>query len=86
MNPTNRTTLSNFLNTHKGGYNAYLNKLRVEEAGNDLKTNKELRIKTPDQLAVRYGFVSGKAFSSQFKTEMNISLSDFIMQLEENEK
>lgn len=83
---TNRTTLSNFLNTHKGGYNAYLNKLRVEEAGNDLKTNKELRIKTPDQLAVRYGFVSGKAFSSQFKTEMNISLSDFIMQLEENEK
>lgn len=75
---TNRTTLSNFLNTHKGGYNNYFSKLRVTEVINDLKENKELRKKTLQELSVCYGFPNAKAFSSQFKTEMGISPIEFI--------
>ena len=75
---TNRTTLSNFLNTHKGGYNNYFSKLRVTEVINDLKENKELRKKTLQELSVCYGFPNAKAFSSQFKAEMGISPIEFI--------
>lgn len=75
---TNRTTLSNFLNTHKGGYNAYLSKLRVAEVMKDLKNDKTLCGKTLQELANSYGFSNAKAFSSQFKTETGNSPLAFI--------
>lgn len=78
---TNRTTLSNFLNTHKGGYNNYLSKLRVAAVVADLKTSKSLRKKTLQEISFIYGFPNAKAFSSQFKTEMNNSPLDYIKQL-----
>lgn len=79
---TNRTTLSNFLNTHKGGYSNYFSKLRVSAVVNDLKSNKELRNKTLQELAFCYGFPNAKAFSSQFKTDVGVSPLDFIKQLD----
>lgn len=78
---TNRTTLSNFLNTHKGGYNAYLSKLRVTEVMKDLKSDKTLCSKTLQELANSYGFSNAKAFSSQFKTETGNSPLAFIKSL-----
>lgn len=78
---TNRTTLSNFLNTHKGGYSNYFSKLRVSEVIHDLKENHELRKKTLQELSVCYGFPNAKAFSSQFKSDVGISPLDFIKQL-----
>lgn len=79
---TNRTTLSNFLNTHKGGYSSYFSKLRVSEVINDLKENHDLRKKTLQELSVCYGFPNAKAFSSQFKSEVGISPLDFIKELD----
>lgn len=78
---TNRTTLSNFLNTHKGGYSSYFSKLRVSEVINDLKENHDLRKKTLQELSVCYGFPNAKAFSSQFKSELGISPLDFIKEI-----
>lgn len=78
---TNRTTLSNFLNTHKGGYNNYLSKLRVAAVVADLKTSKNLRKKTLQEISIIYGFPNAKAFSGQFKSEMNKSPLDYIKQL-----
>lgn len=43
---TNRTTLSNFLNSHKGGYNSYLSKLRMKAVVADLKTNERQKKNT----------------------------------------
>ena len=80
---TNRTTLSNFLNTYKGGYNNYLSKLRIAAVVADLETNKNLRKKTLHEISVIYGFPNAKAFSSQFKTEMKKSPLDYIKQLEQ---
>lgn len=80
---TNRTTLSNFLNTHKGGYNNYFSKLRVTEVIHDLKENKELRKKTLQELCLCYGFPNAKAFSSQFKLDVGVSPLDFIRELDE---
>lgn len=79
---TNRTTLSNFLNTHKGGYSNYFSKLRVSEVIHDLKENQALRKKTLQELSVSYGFPNTKAFSSQFKSNVGISPLDFIKELD----
>lgn len=75
---TNRTTLSNFLNTHKGGYVNYFSKLRVHEVVHDLKKNKNLHKSTLQELAASYGFSNTKAFSSQFKAEIGVSPIVFI--------
>ena len=83
---TNRTTLSNFLNSHKGGYNSYLSKLHIKEVVTDLKTNENLRRKTLQEISSIYGFSNAKAFSNQFKAEINKSPLAYIKQLEqENE-
>lgn len=79
---TNRTTLSNFLNTHKGGYSNYFSKLRVSEVIHDLKENQALRKKTLQELSVSYGFPNAKAFSSQFKSNVGISPLDYIKELD----
>lgn len=83
---TNRTTLSNFLNTYKGGYNNYLSKLRITAVVADLQNGKMLRKKTLQEISTIYGFPNAKTFSSQFKAEMNKSPLDYIKQLEYENK
>lgn len=83
---TNRTTLSNFLNTYKGGYNNYLSKLRITALVADLQTSKMLRKKTLQEISTIYGFPNAKTFSSQFKAEMNKSPLDYVKQLEQENK
>ncbi len=83
---TNRTTLSNFLNNHRGGYNHYLSKLRLSAVVADLEASKSLRKNTLQEISVLYGFPNAKAFSSQFKAEMNKSPLDYIKQLEKDKK
>ena len=79
---TNRTTLSNFLNSHKGGFTSYLAKLRINRILIDLTQQQELRRCGMQELSEMYGFASVRSFNSQFKTETGLTPSYFIKQLE----
>src|SRR5690606_5288145 len=63
---TNRTTLSNFLNSHKGGFTSYLAKLRINRILIDLTQQQELRRYGMQELSEMYGFASVRSFNSQF--------------------
>src|SRR5690606_38667314 len=81
---TNRTTLSNFLNTYKGGFANYLTKLRINQVMIDLTQQEELRKQSVQELAETYGFSSIRSFNLQFKTETGLPPSYFMKQLELN--
>lgn len=78
---TSRSTLSPFLNEHKGGFNTYVNRLRIQQLITDLTEDKILREKTVKQLAAMYGDLHPKTFSILFKAEAGVSPSVFIEQL-----
>jgi len=83
---TNRNTLSQIINTHKGcNFATYLIRLKVAEISNDLIKNAELRKINFQLLADQYGFTNAKTFSMQFKNEMKISPSEFIKNLDSKE-
>lgn len=79
---TNRSTLSVVINTHKGSFNTYLNKLRIEQLMIDLKNQKELRRLSLTQLANQYGFANAKSLAIQFKAQTYLPPMYFIQQLE----
>lgn len=79
---TNRSTLSALINTHKGSFNTYLNKLRIEQLMIDLKNQKELRRLSLTQLANQYGFANAKSLAIQFKAQTDLPPMYFIQQLE----
>lgn len=81
---TNRTTLSNFLNMHKGGFANYLTKLRINQVMIDLTQQEELRKYSVQELSEMYGFSSVRSFNLQFKTETGLPPSYFMKQLELN--
>lgn len=78
---TNRSTLSSFLNEHKGSFKTYINKLRIQQAVADLTADTELRKKSVNDLANLYGNLHPKTFTSLFKTETGLTLASFIEQL-----
>lgn len=79
---TNRTTLSAFLNIHKGGFAAYLTKLRIKQITIDLQVNEELRKKSMQELSEQYGFTSLRSFNIQFKEQTGLTPSYFVKELE----
>lgn len=79
---TNRSTLSALINTHKGSFNTYLNKLRIEQLMIDLKNQKELRRLSLAELANQYGFTNAKSLATQFKAQTYLPPMYFIQQLE----
>ena len=79
---TNRSTLSGLINTHKGSFNTYLNKLRIEQLIIDLKNQKELRRLSLAELAHLYGFANAKSLTTQFKAQTDLPPMYFIQQLE----
>lgn len=79
---TNRSTLSALINTHKGSFNTYLNKLRIEQLMIDLKNQKELRRLSLAELANQYGFTNAKSLATQFKAQTDLPPMYFIQQLE----
>ena len=79
---TNRSTLSALINTHKGSFNTYLNKLRIEQLMIDLKNQKELRRLSLAELANQYGFANAKSLAIQFKAQTDLPPMYFIQQLE----
>ena len=79
---TNRSTLSALINTHKGSFNTYLNKLRIEQLMIDLKNQKELRRLSLAELANQYGFTNAKSLAIQFKAQTDLPPMYFIQQLE----
>lgn len=78
---TSRSTLSPFLNEHKGGFSTYVNKLRIQQLVTDLTEDQALRQKTVKELAAIYGDLHPKTFSILFKAEAGVSPSVFIDQL-----
>ncbi len=82
---TTRSTLSPFLNEHKKGFSTYINSLRIQQAVSDLKTEKELRKKTLNELAVIYGDLHPKTFASLFKVITGETPKKFIENLEKEE-
>ncbi len=82
---TTRSTLSPFLNEHKKGFSTYINSLRIQQAVSDLKTDKELRKKTLNELAVIYGDLHPKTFASLFKVITGETPKKFIENLEKEE-
>lgn len=79
---TNRSTLSVVINTHKGNFNTYLNKLRIEQLTIDLKNQKDLRKLSLKALANQYGFTNAKSLATQFKAQTDLPPMYFIQQLE----
>nr|WP_298003042.1 helix-turn-helix domain-containing protein [uncultured Flavobacterium sp.] len=82
---TSRSTLSAFLNEHKKGFSTYINSLRIQQAVSDLKTDKELRKKTLNELAVIYGDLHPKTFASLFKVITGETPKKFIENLDKEE-
>lgn len=83
---TSRSTLSAFLNEHKNGFSTYINSLRIQQAVSDLKTDKELRKKTLNELAVIYGNLHPKTFASLFKVITGETPKKFIENLYKEEE
>lgn len=79
---TNRSTLSSLINTHKGSFNAYINKLRIEQLMIDLKNQKDLRKLSLTALANQYGFANAKSLTTHFKAQTDLPPMYFIQQLE----
>src|SRR5690606_36315292 len=79
---TNRSTLSSLINTHKCSFNAYINKLRIEQLMIDLKNQKDLRKLSLTELANRYGFANAKSLTTHFKAQTDLPPMYFIQQLE----
>ena len=83
---TSRSTLSAFLNEHKKGFSTYINSLRIQQAVSDLKTDKELRKKTLNELAVIYGDLHPKTFASLFKVITGETPKKFVENVYKEEK
>lgn len=75
---TNRTTLSQVLNEHKGGFKDYIKKLRIDYAVKEISGKPQLQDLKLDVLAEEFGFGSTKSFSIAFKEVTDMSISDFI--------
>src|SRR5690606_2280014 len=82
---TTRSTLSPFLNEYKNGFSTYINSLRIQQAVTDLKADKELRKKTVKELAVIYGDLHAKTFTSFFKVITGETPKKFVENLEKEE-
>ena len=81
---TNRTTLSQLLNEHKGGFKAYIKKLRIDYAYTQIEQDPKLQQLNFDALAEEFGFGSGRSFSAAFKEITDINLNDFIQMSKQN--
>lgn len=79
---TNRNTLSALINEHKGNFNSYINKLRINQFLGDLTDQPEIRKLTITELAEIYGFANAKTLTNQFKAETELTPSYFIKELE----
>lgn len=82
---TSRSTLSPFLNEQKGGFNTYINSLRINQFIEDLTKNKKLRQKSLKELASSYGDLHPKSFSKLFKAVTGETPSEFIERLEKKD-
>src|SRR5690606_35210992 len=82
---TTRSTLSPFLNEYKNGFSTYINSLRIQQAVTDLKADKELRKKTVKELAVIYGDLHAKTFTSFFKVITGETPALFIENLDKED-
>lgn len=79
---TNRNTLSALINEHKGNFNTYINKLRINQLLGDLTDKPQIRKLTITELAEMYGFANAKTLTYQFKAETELTPSYFIKELE----
>ncbi len=74
---TNRTTLSQALNEHRGGFKMYIKTLRIDNAINQLNNNSQLKHQNLDVLADTFGFGTRKSFTVAFQEVKGVSFSEF---------
>lgn len=81
-----RTTLSQYFNNYKDGFNNYINNLRINEVLIDLKNDENLRELSIENIAQKYGYNNSKTFFNQFKRITGIPPTFYIKQLNLEEK
>jgi AraC-like DNA-binding protein len=78
---SNRTDVSKVISEYKGGFNAYIYKLRIDYIVECLENDPVLRIQNIGTIALKAGFKNRKTFTNAFKNERNIVFSEYLEKL-----
>ncbi len=78
---SNRTDVSKIISEYKGGFNAYIYKLRIDYIVECLENDPVLRIQNIETIALKAGFKNRKTFTNAFKNDRNIVFSEFLEEL-----
>lgn len=80
---SNRTDVSKIISEYKGGFNAYIYKLRINFIVECLENDPVLRIQNIETIALKAGFKNRKTFTNAFKNDRNIVFSEYLEKLRE---
>lgn len=78
---SNRTDVSKIISEYKGGFNAYIYKLRIDYIVECLENDPVLCIQNIETIALKAGFKNRKTFTNAFKNLKNISFSEYLEKL-----
>lgn len=81
---SNRTDVSKVISEYKGGFNAYIYKLRLNFIIDCLENDAVLRMQNIETIAVKAGFKNRKTFTNAFKSQKNIAFSEYLEKLRNN--
>lgn len=78
---SNRTDVSKIISEYKGGFNAYIYKLRIDFIVECLENDPVLRIQNIETIALKAGFKNRKTFTNAFKNQKNVAFSEYLEKL-----
>lgn len=81
---SNRTDVSKVISEYKGGFNAYIYKLRLNFIIDCLENDAVLRMQNIETIAVKAGFKNRKTFTNAFKSQKSIAFSEYLEKLRNN--
>lgn len=81
---SNRTDVSKVISEYKGGFNAYIYKLRMDFIVGCLENDAVLRMQNIETIALKAGFKNRKTFTNAFKSQKNIAFSEYLEKLRNN--
>lgn len=81
---SNRTDVSKVISEYKGGFNAYIYKLRMDFIVGCLENDAVLRMQNIETIAVKAGFKNRKTFTNAFKNQKNVAFSEYLEKLRNN--
>lgn len=80
---SNRTDVSKIISEYKGGFNAYIYKLRIDFIVGCLENDPVLRMQNIETIALKAGFKNRKTFTTAFKHEKDVAFSAYLEKLRE---